>query len=96
MIGARESYLNAMKKNKWQGFNCGLTDTNNKLEILELLRTTKSNITKYLHDNPLSTDNMKFFLDLYEHEIQHHGQLIRYIYANKLSFPKSWNDRYTV
>ena len=33
---------------------------------------------------------------LLEHEVQHHGQLIRFVYGNKLSFPESWNKRYTV
>jgi hypothetical protein len=33
---------------------------------------------------------------LLEHEIQHHGQLIRFVYGNRLSFPESWNQRYTV
>jgi hypothetical protein len=33
---------------------------------------------------------------LLEHEVQHHGQLIRYVYANGLTFPGSWNERYTV
>ena len=34
--------------------------------------------------------------DLLEHEVQHHGQLIRYVYGNRLSFPGSWKRRYTV
>jgi hypothetical protein len=35
-------------------------------------------------------------MDLLEHELQHHGQLIRYVYGNKLEFPESWKKRYTV
>ena len=31
-----------------------------------------------------------------EHEVQHHGQLIRFVYGNALTFPESWHDRYTV
>jgi spore coat protein CotF len=38
----------------------------------------------------------KLFMDLLEHEIQHHGQLIRYIYGNKLTFPNGWKQRYNV
>jgi hypothetical protein len=37
-----------------------------------------------------------FALDLLEHEIQHHGQLIRFGYSNSLAFPPSWNSRHTV
>ncbi|MBK8233243.1 MAG: hypothetical protein IPK72_22375 [Candidatus Eisenbacteria bacterium] len=35
-------------------------------------------------------------LDLLEHEVQHHGQLIRFVYGNGLTFPESWKVRYTV
>jgi hypothetical protein len=34
--------------------------------------------------------------DLLEHEIQHHGQLIRFVYGNGQTFPESWHKRYTV
>lgn len=37
-----------------------------------------------------------FALDLLEHEIQHHGQLIRYFYALGLEFPKEFSDRYAL
>lgn len=33
---------------------------------------------------------------LLEHEVQHHGQLIRFVYGNGLAFPASWRERYTV
>jgi hypothetical protein len=35
-------------------------------------------------------------LDLLEHEAQHHGQLIRYLYALKLAIPDSWKARYAL
>ena len=38
----------------------------------------------------------RLLVTLLEHEVQHHGQLIRYVYANGLSFPASWSERYTV
>ena len=39
---------------------------------------------------------LEFTFGLLEHEVQHHGQLIRFVYGNGLSFPDSWNKRYTV
>ena len=44
----------------------------------------------------LSDRQLELGFDLLEHEIQHHGQLIRYVYGNRLSFPSSWSQRYTV
>ena len=39
---------------------------------------------------------LEYLFALLEHEVQHHGQLIRYCYGNKIAFPQSWHDRYTV
>jgi len=35
-------------------------------------------------------------LDLFEHETQHQGQMIRYVYGLGLHFPKSWIDRWAL
>ena len=35
-------------------------------------------------------------LDLLEHETQHQGQLIRYVYGLKYKFPKSWAERWAL
>ncbi len=96
LIGARESYLNALVKGQWIGFSCSLTSTTDKSIILSKLLATQANIENYLQENSLSEMSYPFLFDLLEHEVQHHGQLIRFAYANKIGFPKSWNDRYTV
>ncbi|MFV2016825.1 MAG: hypothetical protein ACC656_15440, partial [Candidatus Heimdallarchaeota archaeon] len=96
IVGARESYFEAIKNFQWIGFKCSLTDYNNKFDIIEILSSTKQLILEFLNDNVLSSEQVEFAFKLLEHEIQHHGQLIRYIYTNKLEFPKSWTDRYTV
>lgn len=44
----------------------------------------------------LSYTQIELAFDLLEHEVQHHGQLIRFIYGNALTFPDSWNQHYTV
>ncbi|WP_051189141.1 hypothetical protein [Halalkalibacillus halophilus] len=96
IIGARESYLNALKAGEWIGFECSLTNSNDKNSIIALLNETHRNIEDFLQANNLNEINVNLLMDLYEHEIQHHGQLIRYTYANKIDFPKNWNTRYTV
>jgi len=34
--------------------------------------------------------------NLLEHEAQHHGQLIRYLYGLRLPIPASWKSRYAL
>ena len=96
IIGARESYLSAIKNETWVGFSCSLKGTNSKPEILSALAKSQQAATDFITSAVLNDPQTNFLLDLLEHEIQHHGQLIRYIYGNKLTFPKSWNQRYSV
>jgi hypothetical protein len=96
IIGARESYLKAIKAGKWAGFSCSLQDNTSKSEVLKCLDSSSENIIKYLKESAISEEQREMIFDLLEHEIMHHGQLIRYIYGNKLGFPESWNKRYTV
>ncbi|MHA2029759.1 MAG: hypothetical protein ACW99Q_10240 [Candidatus Kariarchaeaceae archaeon] len=96
MIGARESYFEAIKNSEWVGFSCSLKNQYDKSRLIELLKSTNIAIIEYLEQNQLADVQNSFMFDLLEHEIQHHGQLIRYFYSNKLRFPKSWNERYTV
>lgn len=96
MIGARESYLNAMINEGWVGFSCSLNDTKSKEKVSSCMQTSANDTLSFLSNKELSKTQMSFLFLLLEHEIQHHGQLIRYIYANKLTFPESWNKRYSV
>ncbi len=96
VIGARESYLKAIANEGWAGFSCSLNDTTLKDDILKCLRKSADDCMDFLNADELNEIQIELLITLLEHEIQHHGQLIRYVYGNKLSFPKSWNERYTV
>jgi hypothetical protein len=96
MTGARESYLKAIINEGWSGFSCSLDDTNSKDKITECLQKSAAQCLDFLSGTELSGVQIDLLVTLLEHEIQHHGQLIRYVYGNKLVFPKSWNERYTV
>lgn len=96
ILGSRESYLKALQNNEWKGFNCSLSKIS-KQSIIDLLQETSHQYFDFFTKTKTYSDfQEKTLFDLLEHEIQHHGQLIRYIYANSLHFPKSWNERYTV
>lgn len=96
IIGARESYLKALKIGEWSGFDCSLIDSTNKSLIVSKLEETLTNLERFFQENRTGEINTNLLIDLLEHEVQHHGQLIRYAYANKIDFPGSWNRRYTV
>lgn len=96
MVGARESYQKAVENEQWSGFSCSLKDATSKQEVLEALSRSSDAIQSLITESALSEKQLDFLFDLLEHEIQHHGQLIRYMYGNKLGFPQSWSDRYTV
>lgn len=67
------------------------------MTALSALESTNSRVLEYSRDmEALPRGSQKLIFSLFEHECQHHGQLIRYVYSNNLSFPASWTDAYTV
>ena len=95
LIGARESYLKALQIGEWAGFDCSLNATYDKNLIISKLEETYIKLEEFFQEDNLE-ENIHLLIDLLEHEVQHHGQLIRYTYANKMDFSKSWSVRYTV
>ncbi len=96
IVGARESYLMAIINQEWSGFRCSLDNPKSKEKILKSVQKSAEEFLHYLNNHSLTEIQIELLVTLLEHEIQHHGQLIRYMYGNKLTFPKSWNERYTV
>jgi hypothetical protein len=95
IVGARESYTRAIQAGVWDGFVCSLADPRRKSSVLDALDATRTSLAQlnFAHFTDVQLD---LGFGLLEHEVQHHGQLIRFVYANGLTFPESWNKRYTV
>lgn len=96
VIGARESYTNAIANKGWVGFSCSLENPHSKNQMKASLKKSEADCMATLSRFQLKENQLEYLLSLLEHEVQHHGQLIRFFYGNKLAFPKSWNQRYTV
>lgn len=99
IAGARISYTKAAKAGKWQGFECPLTGEQIRSchELKKSLNSSFSNLAGFLDSSePLTEVQKEILLDLLEHEVQHHGQLIRYMYGFKIGVPQSWKDRYAL
>jgi hypothetical protein len=95
MVGARESYIRAIQLGGWKGFSCSLATPHAKHAVLAALEATERQLNE-IDFTGLTEIQIGFAFQLLEHEVQHHGQLIRFVYANGLTFPESWNRRYTV
>ena len=95
IVGARESYTKAIEAGGWAGFSCSLTTPRVKQSVLAALDATHKRMNE-IDFADLTDVQIDLAFNLLEHEIQHHGQMIRFVYGNKLTFPDSWNKRYTV
>jgi uncharacterized damage-inducible protein DinB len=99
VVGARESYLRAAEAGSLQGFACSL-DGEMAIDppaVLHALASSAAALSAFLADDAALTDAAAdFLLDLLEHESQHHGQLIRYLYALGIPRPASWKARYAL
>ena len=98
LIGARESYTKAVVENGWVGFSCSITseDSINKQKVVQTLDRTAREFEMKLVGVEWTSKRDGLLLDLLEHETQHQGQLIRYVYGLKLKFPKSWKERWAL
>lgn len=97
VVGARESYLRGIQKGQWDGFRCSLTkeDIGKKKSVAEALLKSSQTAEQVLNQlERLSPAQEKLAFELLEHEIQHQGQLIRYLYGLKLGIPAGLKARY--
>ncbi len=95
IVGARESYTKAIEAGAWVGFSCSLDSPRIKPSVLAALDATRSRLAE-VDFTALTDAQLDLAFALLEHEVQHHGQLIRFVYANGLTFPESWKTRYSL
>lgn len=97
VVGARESYSRAAQAGSWQGFASSLTEPEDPDAVRAALTSSAAFVDAWLSEIT-STDEYgtNMALQLLEHEAQHHGQLIRYLYALPLPIPESWVQKYAL
>ena len=99
VVGARESYARAIEHGGWEGFGCSLSaaDTTVPGRVAAALESSAAAATSaVLGLTELSETQAELALQLLEHETQHHGQLIRYVYGLRLPIPEPWRARYNL
>jgi len=95
VIGARESFCQAIRANHWEGFSCSLETPTHKASVVATLRSSAEEVKDVLKTIDAYTDiQNRLIVDLLEHEAAHHGQLIRYLFALNLTIPDSWKSKY--
>lgn len=95
VVGARESYLKALREGQWQGFSCSLKETKSQQEVLSAFKRSRAHFEEWFAvESTLSETQQDLLFSLIEHEAQHQGQLIRYLYGIKAVIPPSWKQRY--
>jgi uncharacterized damage-inducible protein DinB len=98
VVGARESYTKAIEHDGWVGFGCSLSghDVTSKERVLEALARSEAGLNETINSVEWTDTREGLLLDLLEHETQHQGQLIRYVYALDRRFPESWATRWAL
>jgi hypothetical protein len=83
---------------QWQGFACTLTaeDIARASGVLAGLQRSAAQCTNIIQAVEWTPARAGLALDLLEHEVQHQGQLIRYLYALRLEIPASWKRRWAL
>ncbi|MBX3094568.1 MAG: hypothetical protein KF680_08545 [Cryobacterium sp.] len=97
VVGARESYTRAAREGGWRGFTSSLdaVSAGDPALVARTLTRSFAQVVDAINDGVASVDQ-RWFIDLLEHETQHHGQLIRYLYGLDIPRPASWRERYAL
>ncbi|MFB7885607.1 DinB family protein [Microbacterium sp. NPDC056057] len=99
VLGARESYPRAAKAGEWQGFTSPVTadETTDAAALRAALVQTSSDVGDWITGLDAEDEaSLTYALALLEHETQHHGQLIRYLYGLGIDRPESWQRQYAL
>ncbi|MEM7165734.1 MAG: hypothetical protein AAF581_09735 [Planctomycetota bacterium] len=100
VVGARESYVAAFERGgEWAGFSCSLSweACESTAAVGAALQASSAAAMETLEGRPeWSEPQQQTVCDLMEHEAQHHGQLVRYLYALNLPIPPGWQERYAL
>ncbi|NSW53265.1 MAG: hypothetical protein HPY85_12230 [Anaerolineae bacterium] len=99
VIGARESYARAILNDGWAGFRCSLSYEDargSKPAVQAALARSAAALDALPPDLEWSDTRQQLLLDWLEHEVQHQGQLIRYLYGLGYRFPDSWAQRWAL
>jgi hypothetical protein len=99
VLGARESYPRAARAGEWLGFTSPVP--RDEVTDADALRTALEQTSTHVDEWVAGLDgadetSFTYALALLEHETQHQGQLIRYLYGLGIERPHSWQQQYAL
>ena len=90
VVGARESYAQAIEQGAWAGFGCSMQSFGSA-DFSRKLKESGSAVELAIRNVSDWTEERSGLLAvLAEHEVMHEGQIIRHMYALEQELPKSW------
>lgn len=99
VLGARESFPKAARAGEWQGFTSPVPReaTADAAALRAAFTQTASDVDDWVAGiDATDEDSLRYVLALLEHETQHHGQLIRFLYGLGIDRPHSWQQQYAL
>ncbi|GAA5036937.1 hypothetical protein GCM10025738_24620 [Microbacterium fluvii] len=99
VVGARESYRRAAEAGSWQGFDASLTsaDLDDPARVRAVFARSHQGTHAFIAGlDPDDAYALELAFGLLEHETMHHGQLIRYLYGDRIPIPPGWKEHYVL
>ena len=99
VLGARESFPTAARAGEWQGFTSPVDrdGTADAATLRTAFTQTAADVDAWVAAiDAADEDSLRYVLALLEHETQHQGQLIRYLYGLGIDRPHTWQQQYAL
>jgi uncharacterized damage-inducible protein DinB len=90
VVGARESYAQALITGEWQGFSCSLKKYERGDFEQSLASSGQALLAAIQGVTEWSLAHDELLASVSEHEVMHEGQIIRHMYGLGRELPKSW------
>ena len=94
VVGTRESYAKSIAAGERSGWACSL-DAATAALLRPALRASAA-VVRDAVTGDLDDDRQDLALGLLEHEAQHTGQLLRYLFALDLEIPERWRTYFAL
>lgn len=99
VLGAREGFPRAARAGQWQGFTSPVSgdELTDPQALRAAFESTAGDVDAWVAE--IDADDEQSFayaLALLEHETQHHGQLIRYLFGLDIPRPQTWQEQYAL
>lgn len=90
VVGARESYAQAIEQGSWSGFSCSM-QTFTTSDFQYKLKESESAVALAIQNvSDWTAERTELLATLAEHEVMHEGQIIRHMYGLERDLPESW------